>query len=176
MATDYWLPVQRQLWLLPGALPAPYKKARTVVVNIRYEHTCCLECRQSDDPQTCSKKGAIKPSTTVHIVINDGHHVSRTVWASHAQSATTSLRIVGGRSPWRVYNTATLQNPVTYIVNRNYSHTTKSSDVPVCSQQELPHQQSRKKYEDKLLSWWCARRSRVSVCRPAAAVHGNPAP
>ena len=37
----------------------------------------------------------------------------------------------------------------------------------------LPHQNSRKKTQWQLLSWWRARRSRVFVCGAAAAVLGN---
>ena len=56
-----------------------HRTKSTVVVVDREEHTCCLECCQGDDPQTCSEKITIKTKTIIHIVINDDHHVCRTV-------------------------------------------------------------------------------------------------
>ena len=101
----------------------------TAVVNTREEDTCCLECCQSDDPQTCSSKRAIKPRTTIHIVIDDDHHVSRTVLRRYTQLCHVSENC-GGSFPMK---------------DIQHSQTTKSSDV--CSQQVLPHQKSREKYD-----------------------------
>ena len=73
LTTD--LPVQRLVTVWSTACTV---QKSTVVVNTREEYTCCLECCQSDDPRTCSAKRAIEPRTTIHIVINDDRHLSRT--------------------------------------------------------------------------------------------------
>ena len=48
------------------------QKHAVVVVNTREEHNCCLECCNSDGPQTCSEKSAIIPRTIIHILVLRG--------------------------------------------------------------------------------------------------------
>ena len=97
-------------WLLPGVLPAPYEKHASR--EHREEHTCCLECCQSDDPTTCSENRRIKPRTTIQIITNDDRHVSETKVHTALPRCRELRRVV----PREGYTTVTRQNPVTYIM------------------------------------------------------------